>query len=85
MVAARMKKGVHPELKDSKIIVNGQEVGETRGILEEYHVDIWAGNHPFYQGHTGNLVMDEGQVRAAALLRPVSQPAVMRSHQDTER
>lgn len=69
-VAARMRKGIHPELKNSKIIVNGEQVGETRGVLEEYHVDVWAGNHPFYQGHKGNMVMDEGQVRCTTAHHP---------------
>lgn len=32
------------------------------GTIPEYNVDIWSGNHPFYQGQTGTIVMDEGRV-----------------------
>jgi large subunit ribosomal protein L31 len=62
--AARRKKDKpHPELHEAPIIVNGNEVAKITGPLKEYHVDIWSGNHPFYNGDNRNLVLDEGQVR----------------------
>lgn len=42
--------------------MNGEEVMKTAGPQEVYDVDIWSGNHPFYQGKTGAVVQDEGQV-----------------------
>ena len=44
--------------------VNGEEVMTTAGPLESYDVDIWSGNHPFYQGKIGAVVQDEGQVES---------------------
>jgi large subunit ribosomal protein L31 len=64
-VACSAQKDIHPVLKAAKIFVNGEEVAEITGTQEEYHVDVWSGNHPFYLGNTGALVMDEGQVRPA--------------------
>lgn len=45
-----------------QVICNGEEVMTVAGTIPEYNVDIWAGNHPFYQGQTGTIVMDEGRV-----------------------
>jgi ribosomal protein L31 len=33
------------------------------GTKPSYNVDIYSGNHPFYQGGKTNAVMDEGMVR----------------------
>jgi len=32
------------------------------GTKSEYYVDLWSGNHPFYQGVTTAVVVDEGAV-----------------------
>ena len=32
------------------------------GSKPEYNVDIYSGNHPFYQGNSTVMVMDEGQL-----------------------
>lgn len=62
-MVARAREGIHPKLFKSKVIVNGETVDEITGTQEEYHVDVWSGNHPFYQGDTRALVLDEGQAR----------------------
>ena len=33
------------------------------GTKPSYNVDIYSGNHPFYQGTKTSMVMDEGMVR----------------------
>ena len=35
----------------------------TSGTQREYHVDIWSGNHPFYQGANSNVQAPEGRVQ----------------------
>ena len=32
------------------------------GTQKEYYVDLWSGNHPFYQGVTSAVVTNEGEV-----------------------
>jgi len=32
-----------------QVICNGEEVMSLGGTQAEYNVDIWSGNHPFYQ------------------------------------
>ena len=71
---ARAKEGIHPQLFKSKVIVNGETVDEITGTQEEYHVDVWSGNHPFYQGDSRALVLDEGQARPLPL-HAASRPA----------
>ena len=34
----------------------------TSGTRGEYVVDIWSGNHPFFQGSNNSVVLDEGRV-----------------------
>ena len=34
------------------------------GTKQVYNVDIYSGNHPFYQGTKSNMIMDEGRVSA---------------------
>lgn len=60
---------------------NGEEVLVTGGTKPEYIVDVWAGNHPFYQAGDDlplstqkKLNRDIGQVERAPLWRlgPVS-------------
>lgn len=60
-----MKKGIHPEFYySSKVYCNGELVMETAGPQEKYDVEVWSGNHPFYQGKKGTIVQDEGQVES---------------------
>lgn len=44
------KQGLHPELYNTKIFCGGSLVLELITTKKELHVDIWAGNHPFYTG-----------------------------------
>ena len=49
-----------------QVICNGEEVMTLGGTREEYVVDIWSGNHPFFQGNTSAMVVDEGRVNRFA-------------------
>ena len=47
------EKAVQPEFyQEAKVVCNGQEVMTVGGTQAEYVVDIWSGNHPFFQGKT---------------------------------
>ncbi|KAG7667218.1 putative 50S ribosomal protein L31, chloroplastic [Nannochloris sp. 'desiccata'] len=62
-VVVMRKKGIHPEWHDeAKVMCNGEEVLVTSGTQASYTVDIWSGNHPYYQGITTSVVTDEGRV-----------------------
>lgn len=45
-----MKKGIHPELKLSKISCACGNVFETRSTIGDQHIDICSACHPFYTG-----------------------------------
>jgi large subunit ribosomal protein L31 len=32
------------------------------GTKPEYIVDVWSGNHPFYQGNKNTMVLEDGRV-----------------------
>ena len=32
------------------------------GTKDQYIVDVWSGNHPFYQGAKSTIVLDDGRV-----------------------
>lgn len=58
-----VKKGIHPEWHgDAKVICNGVEVMTVGGTKPVYNVEIYSGNHPFYQGAAATAVLDEGQL-----------------------
>ena len=62
-VVVMRKKEIHPKWHDeAKVICNGEEVLVTSGTQPSYNVDIWSGNHPFFQGITTSVVTDEGRV-----------------------
>ncbi|PSC75472.1 50S ribosomal L31, chloroplastic-like [Micractinium conductrix] len=62
-VVAMAKKGLHPEWhQEAKVVCNGEEVLTTSGTQGSYTVDIWSGNHPYFQGNTSTVVTDEGRV-----------------------
>ena len=46
----------------TQVFCNGEEVLSTSGTRGEYVVDIWSGNHPFFQGSNNSVVLDEGRV-----------------------
>ena len=45
-----------------QVYCNGEEVLTTSGTREKYTVDIWSGNHPFFQGSNSTVMLDEGRV-----------------------
>ncbi|KAL3159067.1 hypothetical protein ABBQ32_011065 [Trebouxia sp. C0010 RCD-2024] len=62
-VTVMAKEGLHPEyFPDAKVFCNGEEVLTTSGTRGEYTVDIWSGNHPFFQGSNNSVILDEGRV-----------------------
>jgi len=56
-----VKKNIHPKLVPCKVICEGQVVLETYSTKPEVHVDVWAGNHPFYTGQQ-RFIDTEGRV-----------------------
>ncbi|PNW79756.1 hypothetical protein CHLRE_08g365400v5 [Chlamydomonas reinhardtii] len=64
VTAARMaKEGIHPQwFEEAKVICNGVEVMTVGGTKATYNVDIYSGNHPFYQGNRTTMVLDDGQL-----------------------
>jgi len=46
----------------SQVFCNGEEVLTTSGTQKSYTVDVWSGNHPFFQGAANTVLMDEGSV-----------------------
>lgn len=57
------KKDIHPQFyDDAKVYCNGEHVMTTGGTKNEYTVDVWSGNHPFYQGSRSQLLLDADQV-----------------------
>jgi ribosomal protein L31 len=63
MGAQMRKKDIHPEyFEDAPVIHQGQEVMRIGGTKKQYNVDIYSGNHPFYQGVQTVMVVDEGQL-----------------------
>ena len=61
----RMISLIHPLFVCSpflQVICNGEVVMTLGGTKTEYVVDLWSGNHPFFQGVTSTIVVDEGRV-----------------------
>merc|ERR1719463_6514 len=57
------KPNIHPRFfPDAEVFCNGEVVMTVGGTKEKYVVDIWSGNHPFFQGANNTVVVDEGQV-----------------------
>ena len=45
-----------------QVICNGEEVLTVSGTKEQYTVDIWSGNHPFFTKSGTTIMLDEGRV-----------------------
>ena len=57
------KQEIHPKFfDDAKVYCNGEHVMTTGGTQGEYVVDVWSGNHPFYQGNKSALLLDADRV-----------------------
>lgn len=60
---AEMKKKPQPTFyEEAKVFCNGEEVMTVGGTQQEYVVDIWSGNHPFFQGKNTQMITNDGQV-----------------------
>ena len=46
----KMKKGIHPELKDTKFICSCGAEFVAKSTKDEMHVDVCSKCHPFYTG-----------------------------------
>eukprot|EP00958_Prasinococcus_capsulatus_P020636 scaffold2714_cov413-Prasinococcus_capsulatus_cf.AAC.6 len=46
----------------SRVYCNGEVVKTTKGTQPEYKVDIWSGNHSFYQGKQTTVVVEGGRL-----------------------
>ena len=57
----RMKAGIHPTYKDSKVICACGEEFTVQSINDEIHVEVCSKCHPFYTGKQ-NLASKKGQV-----------------------
>eukprot|EP00270_Netrium_digitus_P011307 TRINITY_DN358_c0_g1_i2.p1 TRINITY_DN358_c0_g1~~TRINITY_DN358_c0_g1_i2.p1 ORF type:complete len:142 (-),score=29.24 TRINITY_DN358_c0_g1_i2:288-713(-) len=57
------KEGIHPKYyPTAKVYCNGEMVMTTSGTQPEYVVDVWSGNHPFFQGSKNTLITEAGRV-----------------------
>merc|ERR1712078_579254 len=57
------KPEIHPRFfPDAQVFCGGEVVMTVGGAKEKYVVGIWSGNHPFFQGASNFIVVDEGQV-----------------------
>merc|ERR1711904_613293 len=62
-VRTKAKPNIHPHFfPDAQVYCGGEIVMTVGGTQEKYIVDIWSGNHPFFQGANNVIVVDEGQV-----------------------
>ncbi|KAJ7545592.1 hypothetical protein O6H91_06G092400 [Diphasiastrum complanatum] len=58
-----LKKDIHPEFHSkATVYCNGELVMTTGGTQPNYVVDVWSGNHPFFQGNKSALVLDADRV-----------------------
>ncbi|XP_030514966.2 50S ribosomal protein L31, chloroplastic [Rhodamnia argentea] len=63
MLVSCRKKDLHPQFyDDAKVYCNGELVMTTGGTQQEYVVDVWSGNHPFYLGNRSAVLVDADQV-----------------------
>lgn len=72
--ATMRKRDIHPEwYPEAKVFCNGVEVMTVGGTKETYNVDVYSGNHPFYQVRGTQLGWEQQagqqqQQRAAAAI-----------------
>ena len=57
-----MKDKIHPKFyPNCKVYFNGEVVMETGATVQELHVDVWSGSHPFFTGKS-SFVDSAGRV-----------------------
>merc|ERR1712039_342168 len=62
-IFAMAKKSIQPDFyPEAKVYCDGKVVMKLGGSQKEYIVDLWSGNHPFFQGATNTVIVDKGQV-----------------------
>ncbi len=59
---SRMKKGIHPEYKQTTIKCACGNVIETGSTKEDIHIEVCSACHPFYTGTKSRLVDKGGRV-----------------------
>jgi large subunit ribosomal protein L31 len=57
-----MKKGIHPEYKETTIKCACGNVIETGSTKEDIHIEVCSACHPFYTGTKSRLVDKGGRV-----------------------
>eukprot|EP00218_Dolichomastix_sp_CCMP3274_P007058 CAMPEP_0170137908 /NCGR_PEP_ID=MMETSP0033_2-20121228/4525_1 /TAXON_ID=195969 /ORGANISM="Dolichomastix tenuilepis, Strain CCMP3274" /LENGTH=113 /DNA_ID=CAMNT_0010373849 /DNA_START=36 /DNA_END=377 /DNA_ORIENTATION=+ len=56
--ALAAKKDIHKEFyPEAEVYCNGELVMKVGGTQERYDVDLWSGNHPFFQGNKNALIV----------------------------
>ena len=57
------KTEIHPDwYPNAKVYCDGQLIMKVGSTKPRLNVDIWSGNHPFFQGKKGAIMTDVGQV-----------------------
>ena len=73
-----MKQGIHPELKETRVVCSCGNTFTTRSVKDELHVELCNQCHPFYTGKQ-KLVDTGGRVerfqKKYAKRRSAAQPA----------
>lgn len=59
---SRMKKGIHPDYKQTTIKCACGNVIETGSTKEDIHIEVCSACHPFYTGTKSRLVDKGGRV-----------------------
>lgn len=55
------KRALHPELYKTQVFCGGKQILQLLTTKKELHVDVWAGNHPFYTG-SQKFIDTEGRI-----------------------
>lgn len=50
------------DLISLQVYCKGEHVLTLSGTQEEYHVDIWSGNHPLFSGEKKTVASDDGRL-----------------------
>merc|ERR1712146_554374 len=57
---AQAKKGIHGDwYPEAEVYCNGELVMTVGGTKERYDVELWSGNHPFFQGKKNTTIISE--------------------------
>ena len=57
-----MKKGIHPEYKDTKVTCACGNTFTVRSTKDELHLEVCDKCHPFYVGGSSNVASKAGRV-----------------------